>query len=150
MALAAAAPLGGALVSQYGFGYAPCELCMLQRYPYVLVLALAALSFILPRHCTWFAWLAVLAFLATSGTGLFHLGVEQGWWEFDSACSSLTTGKTIDDLRNAILQAPLVSCNQPQFTVLGLSMAGWNMLAGFGFAAAFVYLICRKEIAHDA
>jgi disulfide bond formation protein DsbB len=150
LALAALLPLGGALLSQYGFGYAPCELCMWQRYPYVAVLVCAAMLLALPRYRTPLAWLSVLAFFVTSVIALFHVGVEQGWWEYASACSSLSSGGNIRELREAILNAPLVSCNQPQLTVLGLSMAAWNMLAGVALAVLVMMRIRKKEPTHAA
>lgn len=150
LALAALLPLGGALLSQYGFGYAPCELCMFQRYPYVAVLVIAALLLALPRYRMLLVWLAVLAFLSTSAIALFHVGVEESWWEYASACSSLSSGANITELRAAILNAPLVSCNQPQLTVLGLSMAAWNVLAGVGCAVLCILRIRKKEPTHAA
>ena len=131
-----ASPIIAALISQYGFGYPPCELCLLQRYPYAAVCALALLALLAPRFTTLLAWLSVIGFVTTAGIAVFHVGVEQSWWEYASACSSL---------RDAIMGAPLVSCSQETFIFLGLSMAAWNALTGLGFAALVAYMITHRK-----
>lgn len=130
MALAGALPLSGALLSQFGFGYAPCHLCLLQRYPYAAVLAFTLLAVLFKRHTRWFAYGAALALLITAGIGLFHAGVEAGWWRYESACTTHGGGASIEELKRAIAGAPLVSCDQAMLFVLGLSMAAWNAIAG--------------------
>lgn len=142
----AAAPLMAALISQYGFGYPPCELCMYQRYPYLIVCALAPLIIAKPNWCRPIVALCCLSFLGTALIGIFHTGVEQEWWEYASACSSLTTGDgSLEGLRSAILEAPLVSCKQTTFAFFGLSMASWNALTGIVLAGFFAALGRKRK-----
>ena len=82
---------GGALaalciawIAQYGFGLAPCELCYWQRYGYWAAIAIGVVAILQPaRHArrTMALWLLTLAFLVTAGIAVFHVGVEQKWWE---------------------------------------------------------------------
>ncbi|MFX9097334.1 disulfide bond formation protein B, partial [Acinetobacter baumannii] len=78
-----AALLGGAYLSQYGFGLVPCEMCWWQRYPHFAALALGLLANVLSdrRLGNLLAWAAAVAILASGLIGAFHAGVEYGWWE---------------------------------------------------------------------
>ena len=117
--------LGGAYISQYGFGLYPCEMCWWQRYPHFAAVALAAAAYVLPlpRLLT---WLAAFAILVSGAIGAFHAGVEYGWWEGLTACSS----PVIDDgdPLAAVFDAPLVRCDAVQWSLFGISLAGWNFL----------------------
>src|SRR5689334_16337755 len=80
--------LGGAYVSQYGFGLVACEMCWWQRYAHFAALALALASTLLAPKRVWIA-LAGIAILVAGLIGGFHAGVEYGWWEGFTTCSSL-------------------------------------------------------------
>ena len=133
--------LAVALVSQYGFGLFPCELCIAQRVPYGLI-ALVAAPFLLKRFSDVarrrVLWLCVLLFLADSGIAFYHTGVELHWFPGPSGCTSSTEPQTLEEMRRAIMEAELVSCDQPMAHVLGLSMAAWNGIAALGAALAVV------------
>ncbi len=128
--------LGGAYLSQYGFGLFPCEMCWWQRYPHFAALALALLGFALPA-ARWPVALAGAAIAASGLIGLFHAGVEHGWWEGLTACTSVLAAGQGDPLDAIMNGTPLVSCDQPQWTLLGISLAGFNFL----FSAAGAVLV---------
>lgn len=136
-------PLAGALLSQYGFGYAPCTLCVWQRVPYVLAVLLAICAMWRPQHHRNITALIALCCAASGTIGAFHAGVEQGWWAFESACTSgLGVSTSLEDLRSAIASAPLVACNQAMLNIGGISMAAGNALYGIALAA---WLIARGQ-----
>ena len=138
-----AALLGGAYVSQYGFGLYPCEMCWWQRYPHFAAILLALLGFAVPR-ARWPIVLAAMAIGISGLIGLFHAGVEYKWWEGFTTCSSLVKldgGNPLDAIMN---KAPMVSCDQPQWTLLGVSLAGFNFLFSVGGAALVLALLARK------
>ena len=83
--------LGGAYLSQYGFGLHPCEMCWWQRYPHFAALALALLAFAVARPRFWVA-LAGIAILASGLIGGFHAGVEYGWWQGITGCATPFSG----------------------------------------------------------
>jgi disulfide bond formation protein DsbB len=120
--------LGGALISQYGFGLYPCEMCMWQRWPHMAAIGCAALALILRRQGVGraFAIMAALAVLVSGAIGAFHAGVEYGWWEGITTCA--TTAATGGDPMEAIMNAPLVRCDVAPWTLLGISLAGFNFL----------------------
>lgn len=135
--------LGGALGSQYLGGLAPCEMCYWQRWPHGAAIAIAALSFTTPVRTALARTLVLLAAaaIAISGAiGVYHAGVEAGIFEGLTAC---TAGgpQTLDE----ILNAPLVRCDQVQWSLLGISMAGWNALLSLGGAALILLFLARDR-----
>lgn len=137
-----AALLGGAYISQYGFGLYPCEMCWWQRYPHFAALALAALAFVRPPANLLVA-LAGLAVLASGLIGAFHAGVEYNWWEGLTACSTNSAasgGSALD----AIMNAPIVRCDVAPWSLFGISLAGFNFL--FSTAAALgIFALLRRS-----
>ncbi|KXG84846.1 disulfide bond formation protein B [Agrobacterium bohemicum] len=144
--------VGSALGFQHIGGYTPCALCLLQRDPYyyaipVGILAIAASLFRLPVWLTRSALVLIgLAMLIGAGLGVYHSGVEWGFWPGPITCStgapSITTnaGSLLSDL-NAV-KPP--SCNDAALRVLGLSFAGWNVLASVALAAIAFFGASRK------
>ncbi|BDI59762.1 disulfide bond formation protein B [Qipengyuania nanhaisediminis] len=115
--------LAGAYVSQYVFGLYPCEMCWWQRWPHFAALGLAILSIRMAPQRVWVA-LAGLAIITSGLIGGFHAGVEYGWWEGITGCSSAPG--TIDVMD--VAAAPLVRCDVAPWSLLGVSLAGWNFL----------------------
>jgi disulfide bond formation protein DsbB len=141
LCITSATPLVAVLVTQYLFGFPPCELCVYQRYPYAFVLGLSIVAIVRPRYLKPVLLLSCAAFVLTASIGVFHVGVEQGWWQYGSACSTIHEGDgSLEGLRAAIDTAPLVSCDQSIFAFLDLSMAAWNVIAGLGLATLFGYM----------
>ena len=137
-----AALLGGALVSQYGFGLTPCEMCHWQRWPHYFAVAVAGLAFLFPaisRNARLLTGLAALAIAVSGAIGVFHAGVELEYWEGLTRCAS-GGAMTLDELMNV----PLVRCDQVQFSFLGISMAGWNAILSLGSAGLIASLLARK------
>ena len=137
--------LGGAYVAQYGYGLAPCEMCWWQRYPHYAALAFAVFAWLRPPGITFVVLAAQM--IAISGViGLFHAGVEYGWWEGLTACSTdslANSGNALD----AIMNAPLVRCDVAPWSLLGLSLAGWNFLISGAAALAIRQLLSRQKVA---
>lgn len=145
VALVALASLGlitAALFFEYVIGLAPCKLCLTQRLPHYGLIALGLISTIRPAHQI--LWRGVGALLAsvTSGVGVQHVGVEQGWWQGPQGCSSqIDSQASLADLTSALLATPVVRCDEVAWSFLSISMAGWNaiisaMLALFLIAAS--------------
>lgn len=123
----------GALGFQYIGEMPPCKLCYWQRYPHVAAIAIGLVSMVLTG--TLFPLLGALAALTTAGIGAYHTGVERGWWEGPSSCtSSGVSGLSADELFDQIMAAPLVRCDEVPWEMLGLSMASWNAIASLGLA----------------
>lgn len=129
IALFSALTLVIVFISQYGFGLAPCELCLWQRWPYAAAILLGLATLFLPRWRAQLLLLATLSFMIGGGIGIFHAGVEWKWWQGLTSCSGIgPTPMTLEELRAQILAAPVVRCDEAAVRVLGLSMAGWNVI----------------------
>jgi disulfide bond formation protein DsbB len=131
--LLALAPLAVALAAQYLGGLAPCPLCHWQRYPYVVAALLAAAGlFAAERPARLLVALAGLAILASAGIAAFHVGVEQKWWEGTAGCAGSIdfSGMTVEEMQQALEQTAPVRCDEPAWTFLGISMAGYNLIYG--------------------
>ncbi|WOK35647.1 disulfide bond formation protein B [Sphingomonas sp. C3-2] len=150
-ALALAAPLvllGGALGSQYIGGLYPCEMCHWQRWPHMAAIALALLAILLRRTAatTLLTALAAVAILISGAIGIFHAGVEYGWWEGLTSCSTGLQGGSAEDILNSIMATPLTRCDQAQWTLMGISLAGFNAIFSIGAALAiFGYMAKAKK-----
>ncbi len=136
--------LGGAIGSQYLGGLFPCEMCYWQRWPHLAAIFIALAAILLrgnPLASATFTALAGLAILTSGGIGAFHAGVEYKWWEGFTSCASLTP--TGGDMLAAIMNAPLIRCDQPQWTLGGISLAGFNAIFSIG-GAALIFLFLRR------
>jgi disulfide bond formation protein DsbB len=127
--LVAAAMLATAFGFQFA-GYAPCEMCWWQRYPYfaAVTVALAARAFrALPALFT--TALMALLFALDASLALFHVGVEQKWWEGFTSCTALVDfSGDMDATLDAIMNAPVVRCDEIAWSLFGISMAGYNFI----------------------
>jgi len=147
------ATVGAALGFQHIGGYTPCALCLLQRDPYyyaipIGLVAIVACLFKLPVWLTRTLLVLIgIAMLIGLGLGVYHSGVEWGFWPGPTTCAtgapSITTnaGNLLSDL-NAI-KAP--SCNDAALRVLGLSFAGWNVIASTILAAVAFWGASRRR-----
>ena len=135
--LGSAGLLLGALAFQYIGGMAPCQLCIWQRWPHVVALA-GALGLVVAGP----VWaLLGAAGAATSGAiGVYHTGVERGWWPGPASCSGGgdLSQLTPEELLAQIMAAPVVRCDEVPWDLLGLSMASWNAILSFGLAALWL------------
>lgn len=139
---------------QHVGGLEPCPLCVAQRYPHFAVLGLGLAAILLGRRNLWL--LAALlgavavAHLVGAGYAAFHVGVETGHFRSGCAGSGAAAG-SIDELRERILKAPLARCDDVAWTLLGVSMAGWNgivslvLVAAAGYAALIAVLEARRR-----
>src|SRR5690349_14562142 len=133
--------LGGALGSQYIGGLHPCEMCYWQRWPHGAAIILAAISFTKPAQSTFsrtFVLLAAVAIAISGAIGVYHAGVEAGFFQGFTTCTA-TGAQTLQDITNA----PPGRCGQVQFAFLGISMAGWNAILSLGGAALILFLTLR-------
>ena len=134
--------LGGAMLSQYIGGLYPCEMCIRQRWPHgiAILLALAALASPIDAPRTRpLVLLAALAIAVSGAIGVYHAGVEYKLWEGITTCT--TNGATS---LNDILSVPLVRCDQVQWSLFGISLAGFNAIFSLGGAALVTWLALRR------
>ncbi|MGB5836001.1 MAG: disulfide bond formation protein B [Albidovulum sp.] len=132
----------GAFIFQY-FGYAPCKLCLWQRWPHGAAIVIGGVALLVGGR--WLAVAGAVAATVTGALGVYHTGVERGWWPGPDTCSS---GGALDgsaeDLLNQILAAPLIRCDEVAWSLMGLSMASWNAVFSFVLAAIWIAAVRRN------
>jgi disulfide bond formation protein DsbB len=135
---AAALLLLAVFAMQYLGGLAPCELCLWQRWPHGAVILFGGLA-LLPAASDSgrrvLLGLCALSFATTAGIGFYHAGVEYGLFAGPTACSGAITGGTIEELRQQLTAAPVVRCDEAPWSLLGISLAGYNVLVSGALAA---------------
>jgi disulfide bond formation protein DsbB len=123
------------------FGYAPCPLCLLERYAYYFAVPATVAAFFAARAESFtltriLLALTALAFLINAGVGVYHAGIEWKWWEGPASCAG---GVAVEwgegGVASSIERAEVVSCSDASWRMAGLSFAGWSavisaMLAG--------------------
>ena len=135
MLLGVTAAITMALVFEHIGGFAPCELCLLQRWAYYSAIPLAVSALVLVRAQsgrlagTLFLLIA-FAFLGNAALAAYHSGVEWGFWPGPTSCTGgqhLTTAA--GNLLETLATTRIVRCDEPAIRILGLSFAGWNVIA---------------------
>jgi len=140
--LLAAAVILTALAFEHFGGYRPCPLCLQQRYAYyvgvpALFAALVLLSADRPTAAAGLFLLVALAFLANAALGTYHAGAEWKIWDGPSTCAvasgplSTNAGGLLKDLETT----RVARCDEAPWNLLGLSFAGWNVVASLLLAA---------------
>jgi disulfide bond formation protein DsbB len=131
--------LAGALGSQFLGGLVPCEMCHWQRWPHYSAVVIAGLAFLTRNQPVSrpLVLLAAAAIAVSGAIGVYHAGVELHIFEGLTACTAT------DELLKSIMKAPLVRCDQVQFSFLGISMAGWNAILSLSGAALIAWLARR-------
>jgi disulfide bond formation protein DsbB len=146
--IASAIVLGAALMSQYWGGLLPCELCLLQRWPWkaAILVALVALVAGSRPALPWVALVLAIVFALGVAFAFYHVGVEQKWFAGPSACTASGGGAlTLEEMKRQILGTAPVLCDRVQWSLFGVSLAGWNLLASLAMAAICAVVFARTR-----
>jgi len=134
--------LAGAYGSQYWGGLHPCEMCYWQRWAHMAGLAFAIVALLagrMPDRGRSFVWLAALGIAASGAIGVYHAGVELDYFEGFTQCTA-SGALTLAE----IMAAPVVRCDEIQWSWLGISMAGWNAIFSLGSALVILWLSLKR------
>ena len=151
LAVGMAAVVGSALGFQYIGGYIPCALCLDQRQPYyygipvALLAAIAAIAGLPSWISRGLLAIAGIMMIVGGGIGVYHAGVEWHFWAGPATCSTSASSMTqnANDLLTELNTIKGPSCTEAALRVLGISMAGWNVVAS-AILAAFAFIGVRK------
>ncbi len=149
--------LCGAWFFQYALGYPPCQMCYWQRHAHKLIIGVAIFAIIMTRFvqpnasekARFWTYLIISSFLISAALAFWHMGVEYKWWEGPKTCSGTPhlgalTGTDLLDSLDEKIRPP--ACNEIVWSLLGLSMAGWNMV--ISLCGCFLGLLSLKT-RHD-
>ncbi len=149
IALVGLGALAAAFTAQYGFGLEPCILCLYQRVPYALALGLGLIGVFALRPAglqPLLVLVAGLAFLVGAGIAGYHVGVEQHWWAGTASCTApdFNANLSLEQLQRQLDEAAsFVPCDQVAWSLFGISMAGYNLLASLVLAVVFLMTAAR-------
>ena len=139
-----AAVVGGALLSEHVGGLRPCELCLYERWPWYATIALTLVVVLVGAKRGAGAVLALCGLILLAGAGLafYHVGVEQHWFAGPSTCSGAAAADSVEALKAQIMGTAPVRCDEIAWSLFGISMAGWNLIAsllaaGYAFWGAY-------------
>lgn len=135
-----------ALGSQYLGGLAPCPLCIWQRWPHAVAVAIGLALLAWPRRGL--AAVGAIVVLAGVAVAAYHAGIEAGWWPGPTTCTGGADvgGMSPEALTEQLLATPVVRCDEVAWSLFGISMAGWNAI----LSALLVWLWARAYASSSA
>ena len=140
--------LVSAFFIEYILGHQPCNLCILERIPYLLAIIVVLLNYKFIQFEKFFILLLAIIFLAGTILSLYHLGIEQGFIEESLVCD-LKSGSNLLSKEEILkqLQEKSVSCKDVTFKMFGLSLTSYNILISIliTFSAGKIYFNYDKN-----
>ena len=127
---------------QYVLGHKPCNLCIIERIPYIVAIILISLIFILNRYQKIISSLILIFFIFGAVVSFYHFGIEQGFFSESLVCdlgNSQPLNK--EDLLNQLKKTEIVSCKDVTFRFLGLSLATINTVISLVLSGIMIKVI---------
>ncbi len=127
---------------QYVLGHKPCNLCIIERIPYIAAIILISLIFILNRYQKIISSLILIFFIFGAVVSFYHFGIEQGFFSESLVCD-LGNSQPInkEELLNQLKKAEIVSCKDVTFRFLGLSLATINTIISIILSGIMIKVI---------
>ena len=140
--------LSSAFFIEYVLGHQPCNLCILERIPYLMAIIIIVLNYKFIHLEKYFIILLILVFLVATILSLYHLGIEQGFIEESLVCD-LKKGSDLVSKEDILkqLQEKNISCKDVTFKIMGLSLTSYNILISLliTISSARIYLKYDKN-----
>ncbi len=116
------------LIIEHGFGYKPCNLCIIERIPYGLAIIILILNYNFRYNQIFFSILLILVFSFSIIISVYHLGIEQGFVEESTVCKSKNLNLiTKEDILNSLKELR-ISCKDVAFKIFGFSLTSYNLI----------------------
>jgi disulfide bond formation protein DsbB len=127
---------------QYVLGHKPCNLCIIERIPYIAAIILISLVFILNRYQKIISSLILIFFIFGAVVSFYHFGIEQGFFSESLICE-LTNNNPLnkEELLNQLKKAEIVSCKDVTFRFLGLSLATINTIISIVLSGILIKIL---------
>ncbi len=140
--------LSSAFFIEYVLGHQPCNLCILERIPYLMAIIIIVINYKFIHLEKYFILLLILVFLAATILSLYHLGIEQGFIGESLVCD-LKKGSDLLSKEDILkqLQKKNISCKDVTFKIMGLSLTSYNILISLliTISSAKIYLNYEKN-----
>ena len=113
---------------EYALGHQPCNLCLIERVPYILSIVLIIINFKFKKSEKFIILLLILIFIFSFLVSVYHFGIEQGFFEESSLCTLKDNSNIIskEELLK-ILNEKTISCKDVTFRIFGLSLTSVNI-----------------------
>ena len=127
---------------QYALGHEPCNLCIIERIPYIAGIILISLIFILNKYQKIISSLILIFFIFGAVVSFYHFGIEQGFFSESLICE-LTNSEALnkEELLNQLKKAEIISCKDVTFRFLGLSLATINTIISIILSGIMIRII---------
>ena len=127
---------------QYVLGHKPCNLCIIERIPYIASIILISLIFIISKYEKIISSIILVFFIFGSIVSFYHFGIEQGFFSESLICE-LTNNNPLnkEELLNQLKKAEIVSCKDVTFRFLGFSLATINTIISLALSGIMFKLI---------
>ena len=131
---------------QYILGHQPCNLCLIERIPYILAIIITTLSFVFKRYEKIYLILFSLIFTSATLISFYHVGIDQGLIKESLVCdlSAQSNSLTTEDLLKE-LKEKTISCKDVTFKIMGLSLATINTIMSLILSAIVIKLFLNYE-----
>ena len=140
--------LASAFFIEHLLGHQPCNLCILERIPYLLAIIIIILNYRFVHLEKHFLLLLILIFVAATILSLYHLGIEQGFIKESLVCDLKNSSNLLskEDILKQ-LQEKNVSCKDVTFKIFGLSLTSYNIIISLlvTYITAKIYLGYDKK-----
>ena len=127
---------------QYILGHKPCNLCLIERIPYLSAIILVALIFIVKRFEKIFSGIILIFFIFGAIISFYHVGIEQGFFSESLVCNLVNSGEDLskEQLLKQLENTP-ISCKEVTFRFLGLSLATINTIISIILSGIMIKVI---------
>ena len=131
---------------EYVLGHQPCNLCLIERIPYILSIIIIIGFFLIKKNQKFLVMLLILTFIFSSAISFYHFGIEQGFFQESSVCGvkSLTETITKEDLLKQ-LSEKTISCKDVTFRIFGLSLTSINIVISLLFIITLLKIFKKYE-----
>ena len=131
-----------AYIIQYVLGHKPCNLCIIERIPYIAAIILISLIFIVNRYQKIISSLILIFFIFGAIVSFYHFGIEQGFFSESLICE-LSNNEPInkEELLSQLKKAEIISCKDVTFRFLGLSLATINTIISLILSGIMIKIV---------
>ena len=131
---------------EYILGHQPCNLCLIERIPYILSIMIIIAIFLIKKNQKFLVMLLILTFIFSFAISFYHFGIEQGFFQESSVCGikSLTEIITKEDLLKQ-LSEKRISCRDVTFRIFGFSLTSINIVISLLFIITLLKIFNEYE-----
>ena len=131
---------------EYILGHQPCNLCLIERIPYILSIIIIMAIFLIKKNQKFLVMLLIHTFIFSFAISFYHFGIEQGFFQESSVCGvkSLTEIITKEDLLKQ-LSKKTISCKDVTFRIFGLSLTSINIVSSLFFITTLLKILNDYE-----